>query len=33
MDLTTKENITDELVIALLIEDITKEAVNFYSEY
>lgn len=33
MDLTTKEEITDELVTALFIEDITKEIINFYSEY
>ena len=33
MDLTTKEEITDELVKALLIEDITKEITGFYSEY
>lgn len=33
MDLTTKEEITDELVKALFIEDITKEIMNFYSEY
>lgn len=33
MDLTTKEEITDELVTALFIEDITKEIMNFYSEY
>jgi len=33
VDSTTKEDITDELVIALFIEDITKEIVNFYSDY
>ncbi len=33
VDSTTKEDITDELIIALFIEDITKEAANFYSEY
>ena len=33
MDSTTKEAITDELVIALFIEDITKEITGFYSEY
>ncbi len=33
VDSTTKEDITDELVIALFIEDITKEVANFYSEY
>lgn len=32
MDATTKEEITDELVIALFIEDITNEVTNFYSE-
>lgn len=30
---STKEEITDELVIALFIEDITNELTNFYSEY
>ncbi len=30
---TTKEDITDELIIALFIEDITKEIADFYSEY
>ena len=33
MDSTTKEEVTDELVIALFIEDITKEITGFYSEY
>lgn len=33
VDSTTKEDITDELIIALFIEDIAKEAANFYSEY
>ena len=33
MDSTTKEAITDELVIALFIEDVTKEITGFYSEY
>ena len=33
VDSTTREDITDELIIALFIEDITKEATNFYSEY
>lgn len=33
VDLTTKEEITDELVIALFIEDITKEITGGYSEY
>ena len=33
MDSTTKEVIMDELVIALFIEDITEEIMNFYSEY
>lgn len=32
-DATTKEEITDELVIALFIEDITHAVKNFYSEY
>ena len=32
-DSTTKEEITDELVIALFIEDIANEVTNFYSEY
>ncbi len=32
-DVTTKEEITDELVIALFIEDITNAVTNFYSEY
>lgn len=30
---TTKEDITDELIIALFIEDITKEITGGYSEY
>lgn len=30
---TTKEEMTDELVITLFIEDITEEIKNFYSEY
>jgi len=29
----SKEDIIDELVIALFIEDITEKAANFYSEY
>ncbi len=33
MDAATKEEITDELVIALFIEDITNAVTNFYSEY
>ena len=33
VDSTTKEDITDELIIALFIESIAKEAANFYSEY
>lgn len=33
MDSTTKEDITDELIIALFVEDIAKETANFYSEY
>ncbi len=33
MDSATKEEVTDELVIALFIEDITKKVTNFYSEY
>lgn len=33
VDSAAKEEITDELVIALFIEDITKEITNFYSEY
>ena len=33
MDAATKEEITDELVIALFIEDITNVVTNFYSEY
>ena len=33
MDSTTKEEITDELVIALFIGDITKEITGFYTEY
>ncbi len=33
VDSTTKEKITDELVIALFIENITEEIINFYSEY
>mgnify|MGYP001058164594 CR=1 FL=1 len=32
-DAATKEEITDELVIALFIEDITNVVTNFYSEY
>lgn len=32
-DATTKEEITDELLIALFIEDITNAVTNFYSEY
>lgn len=32
-DATTKEEITDELVIALFIEDITNLITDFYSEY
>ena len=32
-DVTTREEITDELVIALFIEDITNAVTNFYSEY
>ena len=32
-DAATKEEITDELVIALFIEDITNAVTNFYSEY
>ncbi len=30
---TTKEEITDELVVALFIEEITNEIIDFYSEY
>ena len=33
VDSITKEEITDELIIALFIEDITEEIMNFYSEY
>lgn len=33
VDSITKEEITDELVIALFIEDITKEIKDFYLEY
>lgn len=33
VDAATKEEITDELVIALFIEDITHVVTNFYSEY
>lgn len=33
MDSVTKEEITDELVIALFIKDITNELTDFYSEY
>lgn len=33
VDSTTKEEITDELVIALFIEEITNEVIHFYSEY
>ena len=33
VDSTTEEDTTDELIIVLFIEDITKEAANFYSEY
>lgn len=33
VDSITKEEITDELVIALFIEDITKEITDFYLEY
>lgn len=32
-DSVTKEEITDELVIALFIKDITDELTGFYSEY
>lgn len=32
-DSVTKEEITDELVIALFIKDITDELTDFYSEY
>ena len=32
-DAATKEEIMDELVIALFIEDITNVVTNFYSEY
>ena len=32
-DAATKEEITDELVIALFIEEITNAVTNFYSEY
>lgn len=33
MHSTTKEEITDELVTALFIEEITNEIMGFYSEY
>lgn len=33
VDATTKEEITDELVVALFIKEITDEIINFYSEY
>lgn len=33
VDATTKKEITDELVIALFIKEITDEVFNFYSEY
>ena len=33
MGSTTKEEITDELAIALFIKEITKEITGFYSEY
>lgn len=33
VDSTTKEEITDELVIALFIGDITKAITGFYAEY
>lgn len=33
MDATTKEDVTDELLIALFIEDITNAIIDFYSEY
>lgn len=33
VDSITKEEITDELIIALFIEDITKEITEGYSEY
>ncbi len=33
VDAITKEEISDELIIALFIEDITKEITAFYSEY
>lgn len=33
VDATTKKEITDELVIALFIKEITDEVSNFYSEY
>lgn len=32
-DAITKEEVTDELLIALFIEDITNTVTNFYSEY
>ena len=32
-DAITKEEVTDELLIALFIEDITNAVTNFYSEY
>ena len=33
VDSTTKEEITEEMVITLFIEDITKEITGVYSEY
>lgn len=33
VEATTKKEITDELVIALFIKEITDEVSNFYSEY
>lgn len=33
MDATTEKEITDELVIALFIKEITDEVTGFYSEY
>ena len=33
VDSITKEEITGKLIIALFIEDITEEIMNFYSEY
>ena len=33
VDATTKEEITDELIIALFITEISDEITNFYSEY